>query len=165
MAVKTRKHFYIDAKVLDEFIEASERQGYKNPSVCVEDLIKSFLTKEDQALHDELHAPIMEGIMNRKLDKFFNQVKGMIYNQSVDVKLIPFLMLSLHKHSLEATEEMLDGTFVSEILDPNRESVADDWTAAVNGIQLLQNATGVAHKQIQKKKQADMKNNQKQEIV
>lgn len=162
MAVKTRKNYSLDGGIVSEFQKVCMNNG-KEYSETVEELMKMYIAKDGQLLMDEMHAPLIEKILDRRLNKLFDQVKGMVYNQSVDIKLIPYLLISLHKHSLENLEQVLDETFVTQILEPERESFADEWEPNQQGIQMLQNATGIAHKQIQEKRQRDIKKREAQQ--
>ncbi|MBY0077961.1 hypothetical protein H7K13_23835 [Priestia aryabhattai] len=148
MATKTRKNFYIDAHVVDKFVDASKKAGYENPSHCAEAVFRWFIANENQLLMDELQSPIMESILNRKLNKFSDQIKGMLNNLHVDVKAGLILQPAFHKKTITHIDDSFEEYLVPEILDPNAETLGEEWKPSTDGTEAIKKAQQFARKQL-----------------
>lgn len=155
MAKKIRKNYSIDSSTISKFHEICNNKGQEY-SATVEQLMEWYIAQDAQIMMDDLYAPTIGRTVKREVEKLADRIFGTLYKLQVDSKANMYLQAALHKNTLTGVENIFDNALVEEILDPNRESLSEDWKVSQEGLQMIQNATNISHRQLKKERQEEM---------
>lgn len=161
MAKKIRKNYSIDSSTVSKFHEICTNKGQEF-SETVEQLMEWYIAQDAQIIMDDLYAPTIGRTVKREVEKLADRLFGSLYKIQVDAKANMYLQAALHKNTLAGIESVFDDYLVEEILDPDRESISEDWKVSQEGLQMIQNATNISHRQLKKDRQEEMKSKQAQ---
>lgn len=149
MAVKTKKTYSLDTKVVNEFSKCCKENG-KEYSEVLEQLMKLYIEKQGNILLDDIYAPRLNALVSRTMEKAVDRIAGMVNNVNIDILASMFLQTAVHKKTLLGLENTIDHYLAEELLNPVRETLAKNYKAVEDANNLLPGARNAARKQIAK---------------
>lgn len=156
MAVKIKKLYSIDSKVVKSFEESCKQNGVEYSS-AVEDLMKVYFEKNSQILLDDIYAPRINEMFNRTMEKNIDRIMGVLANMQIDLGASLHLFPAMYKKTMASFENTLDEFINEELLIPDRQSLADEFKVGKEGKQIIDTVRSVSRNEIAERRKQVMK--------